>query len=144
MLGTGRDIVGFLFTVDGLQLKLRRKLEMPHDVQMKLQGIEGSDLISFAHSGEDPRIYRNELVDISGVPFVSSSPEPDSCANWKAAHKAVRTAFDPLKLPSDAVVMIGAGKVEKRWAAAGNIARFIPTADYFNDAISLPIAIPPG
>jgi hypothetical protein len=136
MLGTGRDIVGFLFTVDGLQLKLRRKLEIPQNVQRKLHGITGTSLMSFTPSGEDPKSFRVELEGISGTAFVSTSPEPEPYANWKAARSAIRTALDPLKLPSDAVVMIGTGDIEKHWAAAGNVARFIPSAEYFNDTLN--------
>jgi hypothetical protein len=132
MLGTGRDIVGFLFTVDGLQLKLRKTLEMPPAVQSKLQAINDCSLISFAPSGEEATTYRVELEAVSGCTFAAAAPEPEINASWVIARQAVRAALDPLKLPSDAVVMIGNNSIERQWANAGNVARFIPSSDYFN------------
>ncbi len=134
MLGSGRDIVGFLFTVDGLQLRLRKRLEMPDTVQDKLQSLRKCNLMAFAPSGETPDVFRKELQQVAGVPFSSASPEPEGEINWSAARRAIRTALDPLKLPSDAVVMIGTREAEKQWAAAGKIAHFIPASDYYGTA----------
>jgi len=131
MLGSGRDIVGFLFTVDGLHLRLRKQLEMPDTVQDKLQSLRKCSLMAFAPSGENPDAFRQELQQVAGVRFSSASPEPEDEINWSAARRAIRTALDPLKLPSDAVVMIGTRDAEKQWAAAGKIARFIPASDYY-------------
>lgn len=131
MLGTGRDIVGFLFTVDGLHLRLRKRLEMPDQVQDKLQSLRKCNLMAFAPSGENPEAFRVELQQVSGVPIAAATPAPEIGVNWPAARKAIRAALDPLKLPSDAVVMIGTREVENQWAAAGKLARFIPASDYY-------------
>ncbi len=131
MLGTGRDIVGFLFTVDGLHLKLRKRLEMPEFVQTKLHTIEKCNLVAFSPSGEKADAFQMELQQISGVKFQSSSPEPKPEATWPDARLAVRAALDPLKLPSDAIVMIGNRETEKQWALAGKMARFIPSSEYY-------------
>lgn len=132
LMGTGRDITAFLFTVDGLQLRLRRELEMPEKVSEKLQGLEKCDLLAFAPSGEKAKAFRMELSDIAGVPFVHSTPELTPSVNWSEAKLAVRAALDPIKLPGNAVVMIGTRKVEETWATAGKIARFIPSTEYFS------------
>lgn len=132
MLGTGRDIVGFLFTVDGLHLRLRKRLEMPDQVQDKLQSLRKCNLMAFPPSGENPETFRVELQQVAGVPFVAAAPEPKADINWPEARSAVRAALDPLKLPSDAVVMIGTRDMEKQWAAAGKMARFIPSSDYYS------------
>lgn len=131
MLGTGRDIVGFLFTVDGLHLRLRKRLEMPDHVQDKLQSLRKCSLMAFAPSGENPDAFRKELQQVSGRPFATSAPEPEGDINWTTARRAIRAALDPLKLPSDAVVMIGTRDAEKQWAASGKIARFIPASEYY-------------
>jgi hypothetical protein len=131
ILGTGRDIVGFLFTVDGMHLKLRKRLEMPEFVQSKLQTIEKCTLMAFSPSGEKSDAFQMELQQISGVKFKSSSPEPEPEATWPAVRLAVRAALEPLKLPSDAIVMIGNRETEKQWALAGKMARFIPSSDYY-------------
>lgn len=131
LLGSGRDIVGFLFSVDGLQLRLRKRLEMPDTVQDKLRGLERVQLASFAPSGEDPSVFRNELSDVAGVPFASCAPESEGPLGWSAARTAVRAVLDPLQLPSDAVVMIGTRDAEAQMAEAARLARFIPSGDYF-------------
>lgn len=131
LLGTGRDIVGFLFTVDGLHLRLRKRLEMPDLVQDKLQTLDKCTLMAFAPSGEAPGAFQMELQQVAGTPFASSAPQPETDANWPKARCAIRAVLDPLKLPSDAVVMIGTRDVEKQWAAAGKMARFIAASDYY-------------
>ncbi len=131
LLGTGRDIVGFLFTVDGLHLRLRKRLEMPDFVRDKLQSLDKCTLTALAPSGEAPDAFRMELQQVAGAPFASSAAQPEAGASWPKARCAIRAALDPLKLPGDAVVMIGTRDVEKQWAAAGKMARFIAASDYY-------------
>lgn len=131
LLGSGRDVVGFLFTVDGLQLRLRKRLEMPDAVQEKLKGLERVQLMGFAPSGEDAEAFRAEVSHVAGVPFVSTAPEAEGPLGWSAARAAVRAVLDPLQLPSDAVVMIGTRDHEAQMAQAAKMARFIPSEAYF-------------
>lgn len=131
LLGSGRDVVGFLFTVDGLQLRLRKWLEMPESVQEKMQGLERVSLMGFAPSGEDADAFRCEVSDVAGVPFVGAAPEAEGPLGWSAARAAVRAVLDPLKLPSDAVVMIRTRDHEAQMAEAAKMARFIASDAYF-------------
>lgn len=131
LLGSGRDIVGFLFTVDGLHLRLQKQLSMPDAVQEKLQGLKGADLFAFAPSGESPDMFRAELTEQTGLTFKSSAPEPERALNWPEARSAVRAVLDPIKVPSGAVVLIGTREVERDLAMAGKLARFIPSDSYF-------------
>lgn len=131
LLGSGRDIVGFLFTVRGLQLRLARRLEVPASVRARLAGLERVRLTAFAPSGEAAEPFRVELGTAAGVPFATAAPEPEPPVTWARARAAVRAVLDPLGLPGDAVVMVGAGQDEASWAPAGNLARFLPSVDYF-------------
>ncbi len=131
LMGTGRDITAFLFTVDGLQLRLRRELEMPDRVRDKLQGLAKADLLSFAPSGEDPADFRTELTDVAGVPIVQATAEPKPSASWAEAKAAIRATLDPIKLPGGAVIMVGTRAEEADWATAGKLARFLPSTEYF-------------
>ncbi|WGI21099.1 hypothetical protein [Amylibacter sp. IMCC11727] len=133
LLGSGRDIVGFLFSVDGLQLRLRKRLEMPDLVQDKLRGLDRVTLTAFAPSGETPKRFQRELSEVAGVPFASCAPEAEGPLGWSAARAAVRAVLDPLSLPSDAVVMIGTRAEEARMAEAAHLARFIASGDYFGN-----------
>ena len=134
LLGSGRDVIGFLFTVDGLQLKLRKRLEMPDNVQEKLRGLERVSVMSFAPSGEAPDVFRREVSDVAGVPFVGSAPEVEGALGWSAARAAVRAVLDPIKMPSGGVVMIGTRDSEARMAQAAKMSRFIPSAGFFGTA----------
>jgi hypothetical protein len=134
LLGTGRDVVGFLFTVDGLHLKLRKRLEMPDVVQDKLRGLEQVSLMGFSPSGEAPEAFRVEVSDVAGVPFASVAPEAEGLLGWSAAKAAVRAVLDPLQLPSDAVVMVGTQDHEAHMVQAAKMARFISSEDYFGRA----------
>ncbi len=138
LLGSGRDVVGFLFTVDGLQLRLRKRLELPETVQEKLQGLDRVTLMGFAPSGEDTDAFRAEVSDVAGAPFASVGPEAEVPLGWSTARAAVRAVLDPLKLPSDAVVMIGTEDFEAQMAQAAKLARFIPSAEYFGAANTHP------
>ncbi len=131
LMGTGRDITAFLFTVDGLQLRLRRELEMPGRVRDKLQGLTKADLLSFAPSGENPTEFRVELSEVAGVPFAHTGAEPATSASWADAKAAIRSVLDPAKLPGGAVIMVGTRPQEAEWAVAGKLARFLPSAEYF-------------
>ena len=134
LMGTGRDITAFLFTVDGLQLRLRRELEMPGRVRDKLQGLAKTELLSFVPSGENPTEFRAELTEVAGVPFVQTTAEPEPSASWAEAKAAIRAALDPIKLPGGAVIMVGSRSQEAEWAVAGKLARFLPSTEYFSPA----------
>ena len=130
LMGSGRDVAAFLFTTEALGLRLRRRLEMPSDVQERLAALQNCDRLAFAPSGEEPEPFRIELQDVSGLIFASCGrpPEGDS---WSAARAAVRSVLDPMKLPGDAVVMIGTRAEEAGWAEAAKMARFLPAERYF-------------
>jgi hypothetical protein len=134
LMGSGRDIVGFLFTVGGLQLRLSRRLAMPEPVRERLAAIGGAELAAFAPSGEDPDAFRLELRHVSGAPIAAAAPEPEPPVSWPAARAAIRAALDPLGLPGDAVVMVGTAETEAHMAAAGRLAKFLETRDYFAPA----------
>lgn len=127
----GRDIVGFLFTVDGLQLRLRRTLEMPNLVKTKLGSLRNCDLLALSPSGEKPDAFQVELNAISGLSFSKTASEPEVTAGWSEARAAIRETLAPLGISGKSVVMIGGRGMQAQWAQAGKLAKFIPSADYF-------------
>lgn len=130
--GSGRDIVGFLFTVDGMSLRLRRRLELPDEVAGRLRALKSCERLALSPPEELAEAFRIELSEVSGAPFAAaaSAPEP---GRWRDAREAIRAALAPLGAPGDAVVMIGASEEEARWAAAGRLAKFIPGEVYFTE-----------
>ncbi len=129
LMGSGRDIVGFLFTVGGLQLRLQRLLEMPEPVQEKLASLAPCTLLGFAPEGEVPADFEAELQQVSGLPIRTQAPQPGEAANWSEARDAVRKALAPL--PGRSIVLIGSRDCEESWASAARVAKFLHTDAYF-------------
>ena len=130
LLGTGRDIVGFLFTCDGLGMHLSRSLPLPDAVASKLRQIERVDAM-LAAEGDRPETLQDLLTTETPIRFAAATRLPHADATLSAGQKAIRAALDPLKLPGDAVVMIGTQAHERDWADAAKLARFIPSEGYF-------------
>lgn len=130
LLGTGRDIVGFLFTVGGLQLRLARELSAPPHVAAKLRGIAAGRL-ALSPAEEDAEAYRAELEAATGAPFDAAAKAPEPRATHGARRRAIRGFLAGRKLPADAVVMIGDGAEDRASAEAAMLAKFILSEDYF-------------
>lgn len=133
LTGTGRDIVAFLFTAEGLRLKLARRLEMPDEVREKLGELIRCDRLAIAPEAEIPEAFQSELEEISGLGFRASGANPGENASWGHARQNILEVLRPLKLPSDAVVMIGSTQAEAAWANAARLAKFIPQDAYYAD-----------
>ena len=133
LLGTGRDIVGFLFTCDALGMRLSKTIDPPEAVSEKLKRIERVDaMLAAEHDRVD--LLPDLLANASGVQFAATSHLPRPDAGPEVGRQSIRTALDPLKLPGDAVVMIGTKAHERAWADAAKLARFIPSDAYFPNA----------
>lgn len=134
LLGSGRDITGFLFTVDGLQLRLRRELEAAPEVAAKLRALSGASRLALSPPEEPAEPFRIELSGAVGAPFDAAAPAPEPGARWGLARARVLAALAPLRLPRDGVVMVGEGREEEGWAEAARLAAFLPTEAYFGAA----------
>lgn len=130
LLGTGRDIVGFLFTCDALGMRLSRTVPVPPAVSAKLKKIERVDAM-LAAEHDRPETLAELLAADTPIRFAGATRLPDAAANGEAGLTAIRAALQPLKLPGDAVVMIGTQAHERSWADAAKLARFIPAERYF-------------
>lgn len=132
LAGSGRDIVGFLFTCDGMGLRLARQLEMPETVAQKLSALRGCQLTAFAPEGEAPAAFRAELQQVSGLAFAGCGAPPADLS-WTVARARISEILVPAGLPADGVVMIGTLPAEAGWAEAAGLARFLPARQYFLD-----------
>lgn len=135
LLGSGRDIVGFLFTVNGLQLRLARRLEAPVHVAAKLQAAPDALRIALAPPEEEAAEFRIELAEVTAARIDAAFPAPAPEASWGAARRVVHRALAEASMPPDGVVMIGDGAEDARWADAAFLAKFIATTDYFTETI---------
>lgn len=131
LLGSGRDIVGFLFTVNGLQLRLARRLEAPAHVSAKLQVAPDAPRIALAPPEEEAAAFQVELAEITAARIDAAFPAPAPAASWGVARRVLQHALTEASLPADGVVMVGEGAEDARWADAAFLAKFIPTTEYF-------------
>lgn len=130
LLGTGRDVVAFLFTSDGLGLRLDREAPMPQHVAEKLTGLERCDRLLLAATDADIAALRQALAG-RRLPFAALARRPSRHAGWREGRAAIRAALDPCRLPGDAVVMVGTCAEERCWADAACLAGFMPAESYF-------------
>lgn len=134
LIGTGRDILGFLFTCQSLGDHVARTGFLPPAVAEQLRALERVDPLLAAPAGTDAQALRETLRKRSGIAFASSTMLPPACGHWHAGRDAIRAALRPLSLPGDAVVMVGTKAVERQWADAAHVARFLPAERYFSTA----------
>ena len=125
LLGSGRDIVAFLFTSDSLGPRLDR---MPEEVAAKLRSLERCDRLLLAQG--DP-IRAAEALARRQIVFANVAPAPGG-AGLAEGRAAIRAALDPLRLPGNTVVMVGTQAIERDWADAARLARFLSAETYFS------------
>ena len=132
LLGGGRDITAFLFTAEGLHLRLARELEVPAAVRTKLAQIKRCDLLALSPSGEVPEAFRSELAMVTGATIADAAAAPEAHYSWQAQRHAVRDLLNANSVPSSCVVMIGHGDAQQGWAQAAQLVRYLPRTEYFD------------
>jgi len=128
---TGRDIVAFLYSSESLRVR-PVTLELPEVRAARLRHQDSDKLLFAARDMHADRVvirFAEQGVELAGV-----ASSPAALGSWSDARTAVRAALDPLKLPGDAVVMIGEGTLQKDWAEAGKLAAFVSADRFFGDA----------
>ena len=115
----GRDIGAYLFTSEGLRLRMGRRLEMPEHVRARLAQISACRFLALTPDAEHPDDYLAELREVSGLPFSGVAPLPHG-EGWSSIRAALHPAFSGL--PSSAVALVAAQASEARLVAAANLA----------------------
>lgn len=131
LLGTGRDIVAFLFTSEAIGLRVEKGLVLPDLERQKLAAITGCDRLLMTPAGTDPIRVDELLRSRQNLVFGGIGTAPLDAASLRAGRGAIRAILDPLKLAGDQVVMIGTQVPERGWADAAKLARFLPAERYF-------------
>ncbi|MEM1159855.1 MAG: hypothetical protein AAGJ28_02885 [Pseudomonadota bacterium] len=135
LMGTGRDIVGFMFTCDALGLRLERSLLLSESVVAKLRAIERCETLLATEGLMDPVPMAAEIAKAHAISVRAGARLPGSdTVPWTVGRDAIQSALAPLKLPTDAVVMIGTRAHERTWADAARMAKFLPADRYFASA----------
>ncbi|MDT8344667.1 MAG: hypothetical protein RQ752_09570, partial [Thermohalobaculum sp.] len=129
--GSGRDIVGFLFTCEAIGLRLARTVDLPERAAAKLRDLARCERLLLAEPGDDPEALRAALAVEARLGFAAAGRAPGPRAALPEGRAAIRAVLEPLRLPSDAVVMIGTRGAERAWADAARMAKFLPAESYF-------------
>lgn len=135
LMGSGRDILGFLYTCDAIGLRLRRRLELPPSKVQALGAIVRCDRLIVAPREEPADAFRAEVQEVSGLPFAAGLHEPDLRLGWASARAELREILAPINLRADAVVLVGTEKAHADWADAVDFARCIPPEVCFGQAL---------
>ncbi|MEO8530473.1 MAG: hypothetical protein ABI459_04575 [Deltaproteobacteria bacterium] len=128
---TGRDIIAFLYSSESLRVR-PVSLDLPLDRAARLRDQDADKLLFAARDMRADRVairFAEQGIDLAGI-----APSPAALGSWSDARTAIRAALDPLKLPGDAVVMVGEGSLQKDWAEAGKLASFLAADRFFGDA----------
>lgn len=125
---TGRDVVGFLFSSNALRV-IGRQRQMPPERLRKLAGLVAGR-IGLANGPLTPQQLAQAL-GAQGITFDHTAAAPALLAGWPEARSALDAARAPLRWPSDAVLLVGEGRLERDWAAPGRLAGFIGAEAFF-------------
>jgi hypothetical protein len=131
LLGTGRDITAFLFTAEAIGLRLQHGVALPEATAAKLLGLARCDRLLLAEPGADPTRLAAALALAHRIEFRGAGAAPHDQAGLPEGRAAIRDILAPLKLPADAVVMIGTRAAERDWAEAARLAKFMAAERYF-------------
>lgn len=131
LMGSGRDILGFLFTCEGLGLRLSRQLHLDPAVRSQLAALTRCTRLAVAPEAEPPEPFRQELEHIAGTAIAAAMPPPAPSAGWSETRAAVQELLHRENLHRRSVVLIGEGRRQKDWAEAADLARFLPGHVYF-------------
>lgn len=123
---TGRDLVAFLYSSNGLAVF--RDMQTPDPA--RLSRIASSAAI--AHLGTSPGLSPDMLAARIGA--VSARALPPFGASWGAMRQEMKAWLRSQGLPGDAVLMIGETDHERELMAAGGLAGFITGQTFFAGA----------
>lgn len=127
LLGTGRDVIGFLFTANAIGLRLERG-SLPAERVEALTAIQAARLLMVPGVGDVPRAQAALPPNL----MAHIGPGPIPRATAATARRAIRALLEPGKMPSDAVILIGTEPSERDWADAARLAKFLPAESYFS------------
>jgi len=119
---TGHDVVAFLFSSNALRTGPLSPV-LPAPMAAKLAGLTDVARIGLATAPLSPSaLALNPELD-------RAHSAPYALASFPVTARALRAALG--QLPADRVVLVGLGRLERDWVAAGKLAAFLPADHYF-------------
>ncbi|MEM1273580.1 MAG: hypothetical protein AAGF88_07165 [Pseudomonadota bacterium] len=123
---SGRDIVGFLFSSNGLELRARQ-VELPQNVAARLKDIPARRVAAiYAPTEPDHIAMANPgLLDIAGQ-------APAFTASWRETRRRIRALVQAGAVPLDGMVVVAATSAERDWCGTAGLAGALPALPFFN------------
>jgi len=113
----GRDIVGFLFSGNALDLRVGR-VDLPAPVAQRIAELEGAaDRLAAIYAPARPEALSAAHPGL----FEKVSCAPGFTASWRETRDSLRAAMAARQLPTDAVVLVAATTLERGWASAAGL-----------------------
>ena len=121
---TGHDVVAFLFSSNALRLVAPAPV-LPADRAGRLAAIRDCGRVALATLPLTP-----ERVEMAARGAIDAAhPAPAHLGRFPDQAAAIRAALG--RVPSDTVLLVGEGALERDWVAAGRLAGFVPAERYF-------------
>ncbi|MEL6479706.1 MAG: hypothetical protein AAFR17_20450 [Pseudomonadota bacterium] len=138
LLGSGRDVVAFLFTCEALGLRLQRAgaRPIPDATRDRLAGLAsvGRLLMVPEDAGAEAPLTAEAALTAQDarrlIDRIGQGPRVD--ASLAHARTRLRSLLSPDRLAGDQVVLIGTRPVEREWAESARFAKFLPASQYFD------------
>ncbi|MEM7295912.1 MAG: hypothetical protein AAF330_04685 [Pseudomonadota bacterium] len=119
---TGRDLVAFLFSGPALDVSPRSP-SMPKAKAEKLKQVLGCDRLALVSAPGAVRATNPELDALALAPELTHS--------WSEMRNRVAGFLKERRLPSDGVLVIGDGWIEREWSTAARAAGLVASTHYF-------------
>ncbi len=121
---SGRDIVGFLFSDNGLDMG--RGGSVPAHVVDRLQGLEGAAArLGAIHLPRDPAA----IAAMAGLEAAIRAP--DLMTPWRGMRDTLLGLARDAAVPPDGLVVVAAHALEREWCGAADLAGIIPREVFF-------------
>ncbi|WP_101339767.1 hypothetical protein [Cereibacter azotoformans] len=118
---TGHDVVAFLFSSNALRVMPGQ--EMPADRSERLGRI-GAERIGLAQG----RLAPEDLLAAAQGLLAAAHPAPRPFAGWSEQRHLLRAALG--RIPSDRVILMGEGWLEREWSQAARFAACLEADRY--------------
>lgn len=124
----GRDIVGFLFSGNALELRLGQ-VALPAPVAGRLDALGGAaERLAAVYAPSHPEA----LIAAHPGLLEGAARAPGFTASWRETRDGLRAALAERKLPADAVVLVAATDIERGWTATAGLAGCIAREMFFD------------
>ena len=113
----GRDIVGFLFSGNAMDLRPGR-VDLPAPVEERLQALGGAvERLAAVYAPGDPGALMAAHPDL----LEAALRAPGITASWRETREGLRGVLAERRLPADGVVLVAATGLERGWCAAAGL-----------------------